>query len=152
MLKTGDLAPEFTLEDQGGTPVTLRELLSRGPVLLYFYPADSTPVCTAQACMVRDSATELASVGVQAVGISAQGVKSKRKFADSKRLTHLLLADVEKRVAHAYGARSLMGLVPRRVSYLIDPNGMIVDMAVADLSVGAHERLVHRARARYSPQ
>lgn len=150
MLKIGDVAPDFTLPDQSGTPVSLRALLARGPVLLYFYPADATPICTAQACMVRDSATELESAGVQAVGISAQSVKSKRKFADSKLLSHLLLADVDKRVANAFGVRALFGLVPRRASFLIDPDTTIVDMAVADLSVGAHEKLVHRARARYA--
>lgn len=152
MLKTGDTAPDFTLPDQHGTLVSLRDLLSRGPVLLYFYPVDATPICTAQACMVRDSAAELERAGVLAVGISAQGVGSKRRFAESKRLTHTLLADADKRVASAFGVRALFGLLPRRASFLIDPDGTIVDMVVDDLSVGAHEKLVQRARARYSRQ
>ena len=149
MLKTGDPAPDFTLPDQSGTPVSLRDLLARGPVLLYFYPVDATPICTAQACMIRDHASELATSGIQAVGISAQSVKSKQQFASAKGLTQVLLADVDKRVANAFGVRALFGLVPRRASFLIDPNGTIVDIAVADLSVAAHEKLVHRARARY---
>lgn len=150
MLKIGDVAPEFSLPDQDGTPVALRDLLSRGPVLLYFYPVDATPICTAQACMIRDHASDLASAGIQAVGVSAQSTDSKRRFAQAKGLTQVLLADGDKRVANAFGVRTLFGLVPRRASFLIDPSGTIVDMAVADLSVGAHEKLVHRARARYS--
>lgn len=151
MLKIGDIAPDFTLPDQTGAPVSLRDLLARGPVLLYFYPVDATPICTAQACMIRDHAAELSVAGVQAVGISAQGVTSKRAFAQSKGLTQVLLADVDKRVANAYGVRAFFGLVPRRASFLIDRNGAIVDMAVADLGVGAHEKLVHRALARHQP-
>lgn len=150
MLKIGDAAPDFTLPDQSGAPVSLRDLLAKGPLLVYFYPADATPICTAQACMVRDHAADLARAGILAVGISAQGVDSKRKFAEGKKLSQRILADVDKRVANAFGVRAIFGLVPRRASFLIDPSGTIVDRAVADLSVNAHEQLVHRALARYA--
>lgn len=149
MLHIGDQAPDFTLPDATGAQVSLAALLATGPVLLYFYPVDATPICTAQACMVRDRDEALSKVGVRAVGISAQGTQSKQRFASSKKLTQTLLADVDKRVAAAFGVRALFGLVPRRASFLIGQDGRILDMAVADLSVAPHERLVDRTIERF---
>jgi|SRR6185295_17070320 len=153
MLKPGDLAPEFELPDETGTPVRLSALLARGPVVVYFYPADGTRVCTAEACMFRDAYSELAAAGVQVVGISPQSVESKARFKASFKadqpLPFPLLADVERDVAKKWGAVGLFGIPllggVRRVTYLVGKDGRVVDVVAADLSVGKHEEFVRRA-------
>lgn len=154
MLSIGDAAPDFSLSDESGTTVRLGELLRAGPVVLYFYPADFTPVCTAEACMFRDRSGELEAAGVRVIGISPQGAGSKQKFKDRHALRFTLLADTEKAVIRAYGADFLMGLFTRRVTYLIEPgqpgseSGTIADRAVGDFSVKQHAAFVERVLAR----
>lgn len=151
MLNIGDRAPEFSLPDENGAMVSLAGLLKDGAVVLYFYPADFTPVCTAEACMFRDWTGELRDVGVRVVGISAQGTESKNKFKEKHKLGFTLLADSKKEAIRAYGAEFLFGLFTRRVTYLIEPRdggGVVTDRAVADLRVGAHQEFVKRVIAK----
>lgn len=158
MLNIGDSAPDFTLADDAGARVSLSGLLASGPVVLYFYPADFTPVCTAEACMFRDWTTELAAAGVRVIGISPQGTESKKKFKAKHALSFPLLADPEKVAIRAYGAGFLFGMFTRRVTYLVEPvggeagaavRGVIADRAVADLSVKPHEAFVKRVLAKH---
>lgn len=152
MLKPGDVAPEFELPDETGMLVRLSSLLARGPVVVYFYPADGTRVCTAEACMFRDVYSELAAAGVQVVGISPQSVESKARFKAALdatgRLPFPLLADVGREVARKWGALGLLGLPilggVRRVTYLVGKDGRIVDVVAAELSVGRHEEFVRK--------
>lgn len=151
MLAIGQPAPNFALADEAGVMVTLASLLASGPVVLYFYPADFTPVCTAQACMFRDWTEELSAAGVRVVGISPQGTASKQKFKAKHTLGFTLLADPEKKAIAAYGAAFLFGMITRRVTYLIEPSpngGVIADRVVADLSVGPHRAFVERVMKR----
>ncbi|MBX3378786.1 MAG: peroxiredoxin [Phycisphaeraceae bacterium] len=157
MLNIGDSAPDFTLNDETGNPVSLSSMLASGSVVLYFYPADFTPVCTAEACMFRDWTVELGEAGVRVVGISPQGQASKQKFSQKHSLTFPLLADPDKIVIRAYGASFLLGMFTRRVTYFIEPgaasaggvpSGIIADRAVADLTVKPHEAFVKRVLAR----
>jgi len=159
MLNIGDAAPDFTLNDDAGKPVSLSSLLSSGPVVLYFYPADFTPVCTAEACMFRDWTAELAAAGVRVLGISPQGIESKQKFKQKHALSFPLLADPDKAAIRAYGASFLFGMFTRRVTYLIEPvaaapatgrSGVIADRAVADLTVKPHEAFVKRVLAKHA--
>src|SRR5581483_491580 len=99
----GMQAPEFTALDQHGVEHTLASLLAGGRLVLYFYPRDFTPVCTAQACTFRDSAAELASRGARVVGVSGDPVDSHRRFADKHGVTFPLLFDPELRICDAYG-------------------------------------------------
>jgi peroxiredoxin Q/BCP len=149
MLEIGAKAPDFTLPDDAGAMVALRELLAKGPVVLMFYPSDGTPLCTKEACVVRDRFAELASAGVTVVGISAQGSASKAAFRRQHGLKHVLLADAGSKVAAAYDARGVFGLkLPfgtLRVSYLVGRDGLIVDRAHNEFSVAAHEALLERA-------
>ncbi len=149
MLKIGDTAPEFELKDQDDRPVRLSELLKSSCLVIYFYPADFTPVCTQEACMVRDVFGELEAAGVQVVGISGQDTESHAKFAKRHGLPFRLLADPDRRVIKAYGASGLFGLpLPlgtRRVSYLVSREGTIVDRVEADLRVGKHEAFLRKA-------
>ncbi len=150
MLTIGSTAPEFSLLDSAGNTVTLAGLLATGPVVLYFYPADFTPVCTAQACMFRDRTPELAQSGIRVVGISPQNADSKRRFSEKHHLTFPVLADRDGSVIKAYGAAFLFGMLTRRVTYLIEPPGIIADRTVADLSVGKHEDFIRRVLARHA--
>lgn len=158
MLNIGDAAPDFTLNDDAAKPVSLATLLESGPVVLYFYPADFTPVCTAEACMFRDWTADLGAAGVRVVGISPQGIESKQKFRQKHALNFPLLADPGKAVIRAYGASFLLGMFTRRVTYLIEPErasaagepGVIADRAVADLTVNPHKEFVKRVLAKHA--
>lgn len=103
MLEVGDPAPEFTLPDQDGEPVSLAGLRGK-PVVIYFYPKDDTPGCTTQACGIRDQWTEFEEAGAAVLGISPDDVDSHARFAGKYDLPHRLLADPERTVIKQYGA------------------------------------------------
>lgn len=147
MLSPGDAAPNFTLTTDAGNPVSLTDLLAQGPLILYFYPADFTPVCTAEACMYRDAASELAAVGARVVGVSPQAAASKASFKAKHALNFTLLADPGNTVAKQYGASGWFGLPfgGRRITYLISPDAKILDSVVADFRVSKHADFVKRA-------
>jgi thioredoxin-dependent peroxiredoxin len=148
MLKPGSIAPAFTLPDDSGTPTSLADLLAQGPLILYFYPADFTPICTAEACTFRDAASELSAAGVRVVGISAQSVESKARFKAKHKLNFRLLADTDGVVTRQFGAKGMFGFLPfgtRRVTYLINADGTILDAHANELSASSHHAFVQRA-------
>ncbi len=144
MLKVGDRAPEFSLQTDDGSTVTLAELVAEGPFVLYFYPADFTPVCTKQACMFRDVYPDLVAAGVRVIGVSPNGSSSHADFKQRHDLPFPLLADKSKAMADAYGAKGPLGMGIRRVSYLVGGDGRIADAVTADLRVNRHEEFVRR--------
>ena len=148
MLKAGDKAPDFTLPDQDGTAVRLSECLGHGPVLLYFYPADFTPGCTKEACDIRDMHEDISDVGIRVIGISPQDEDSHTKFRQKHRLPFTLLADPGKKAVRAYGVDGPLGLGVRRATFLIDQDGRIQDVVLADLMVGKHSDFIRKAIAR----
>ena len=148
MLKAGDTAPDFSLPDHRGETVTLSGLLAKGPLLLYFYPADFTPVCTREACAFGALEPELAKAGVSLIGISPQDEESHTRFRERYSLPFPLLADPDKRVIRAYDCDGLLGFGVSRVTYLIGTNGQIVETAKAALRVAPHLALADRALAR----
>ena len=130
MVEVGQPAPDFTLQDQDGHAVTLSAF--RGsPVVLYFYPKDDTPGCTTEACAFRDAEAAYKAAGARVIGVSPDGVKSHRKFADKHRLPFTLVADTERKVCEAYGVwqektlygKKSMGVV--RSTFIIDKRGML---------------------------
>lgn len=145
MLKIGDSAPDFELPDQDGNLIRLATLLKNGPLLLYFYPADFTPVCTREACAFRDLQPRLAATGTAVVGISPQDSTSHARFRERHSLNFTLLADPDKRVIRAYGCDGSLGFGVKRVSYLICPDGHIVNIAHAALRVAPHTALAEDA-------
>ena len=145
MLKVGDLAPDFTLPDQDGREVSLHGLLAKGPVLLYFYPADFTPVCTREACAFGALEPELGRAGVTLVGVSPQDSASHARFRERYQLSFPLLADPERRVIRAYGCDGFLGLTVSRVTYLIGTDGRIHEATKAALRVAPHLDLAKRA-------
>lgn len=130
MLETGTKAPDFTLADKNGNPVSLSDFLGK-KVVLYFYPKDSTPGCTRQACAFAGAYEEFKSKNVEVIGISRDSVSSHAKFAEKNSLPFVLLSDPELTAIQAYGVwqekklygKVSMGIV--RSTYLIDENGMI---------------------------
>lgn len=145
MLKPGYSAPDFTLPDQDGRPVHLAELLAKGPVLLYFYPADFTPVCTKEACAFGALEPELGRAGVTLLGVSPQDGTSHLRFRERYHLGFSLLADPDRRVIRAYKCDGLLGFGVQRVTYLIGGDGRIQEAAKATFRVGPHLELAKKS-------
>ena len=127
----GRKAPPFELSDGGGKTVSLKELLGRGNLVLYFYPRDLTPGCTVEACDFRDTAARLKTAGAQVAGVSADSPDWHRKFIDKHGLNFPLLSDADNRVTRLYGVykkkslygREFMGI--ERTTFVIDRTGVI---------------------------
>ena len=132
-LSVGDPAPDFTTTDQHGNPLTLSDYRGR-KVVLYFYPKDDTPGCTAQACSLRDNYAELKKAGYEVLGVSIDPAKAHYKFITKYDLPFSLVADTDQSVVEAYGVwqeksmygRTYMGTV--RKTFIIDENGLITDI------------------------
>ena len=142
MLGVGDVAPAFELPDQTGATRSLTELCQRGECVLYFYPADFTPVCTAEACTFRDVYDDLTGIDAQLAGVSPQDSASHQRFAERHNIPFPLLADTSKTVIRAFGVNGPLGFGVRRVTYLIDADLRIRKRVVSDLFVGSHADLV----------
>ena len=145
MLANGTRAPDFELTDQDGQRRSLRSLLDRRALILYFYPADFTPGCTKEACSLRDLQSDLERAKLRVAGVSPQDAASHRHFADKYALQFTLLADPDKRVIKAYQLDGPLGFGVRRGTYLISADGVILDSVLADLRISEHERFVRRA-------
>ncbi len=117
-------APAFTLPDQDGNEVSLVSLRGQW-VVVYFYPKDDTPGCTAESCAFRDAHEAFTDAGVRVLGISSDDVASHRAFADKHRLPFTLLADTDGAVRRSFGVKRTLGLLPGRVTYVIDPDGIV---------------------------
>ena len=124
-VNVGDKAPDFTLPSQLGDNVTLSEFFGKKNVVLYFYPKDETPGCKAEACAFRDNYDELTKLGAEVLGVSAQSVKSHKSFADHYGLPFILVSDEDNKVRKLYGVPSSLGLIPGRVTYIIDKKGVV---------------------------
>jgi peroxiredoxin Q/BCP len=124
-VQVGDKAPDFTLPSQMGDNVTLSEYLDKKNIVLYFYPKDESPGCTKEACKFRDSYESLTDLGAEVLGVSAQSVESHKSFAMHYGLPFLLLSDSDNRVRHLYGVTSSLGILPGRVTYIIDKKGVV---------------------------
>ena len=145
MIKTDERAPEFTLPDDTGKDRSLTELLSAGAIVLYFYPADFTPGCTRQACVLRDLHSEIERAGMRVVGISPQSPESHAKFKAKHQLPFVLLSDEQKTVIKMYGVNGPLGVGVRRASYLIDASRRIRDAVLADFGIARHVNFVRKA-------
>ena len=129
-LSPGDTAPDFTLPDPDGKPVTLSDLRGR-KVIVYFYPAASTPGCTKQACDFRDNLASLQGAGYSVLGISPDKPEKQAKFRDKEHVTFPLLCDPDRTVLEAYGAygekksygKTVIGVI--RSTFVIDESGTV---------------------------
>ena len=138
-MRNGDLAPDFTLEDQDGVTRTLSELVLDGPVVLFFYPAAMTKGCTKESCHFRDLASEFATVGAQRIGISMDSVDRQAQFAPKNTLDYPLLADVGGSVAAQYGVkRSIDFLKVRRSTFVIGRDRRVIGVITSETNMNAH--------------
>lgn len=140
-MKRGDRVPEFELPDQTGASRSLSDLLTDGPIVLFFYPAAMTPGCTKEACHFRDLAGEFAAVGASRVGISTDGVDKQARFADSQRFDYPLLSDRDGSVAEMFGVkRGLLGkLLPvKRTTFVIDTDRSVLEVISSELNMDTH--------------
>jgi peroxiredoxin Q/BCP len=145
-LGVGDQAPDFTLSDQHGEPVSLSGLRGRS-VVLYFYPKADTPGCTAQACGVRDHRSDYSAAGAVVLGVSPDPVRNVAKFDDKYGLGFPLLADEDHAVAEAYGVwveKSMYGrkyMGNERTTFVIGPDG-VIEQVFRSVKPAEHDELV----------
>lgn len=125
-LKVGDKVPHFTAKDTNGNLFDSTSILEKKPVVIYFYPKDDTRVCTEQACSFRDSYEEFTDLGAEVIGVSGDSTSSHQKFAQKHQLPFTLLSDHDKKLRNLFGVpTALFGLIPGRVTYVIDEKGII---------------------------
>lgn len=124
-LAVGDKAPVFTLPTADGRLISLADYHGRQPVVIYFYPKDDTPGCTAEACAFRDQYEDFKQAGAEVIGISSDTPESHARFVSKYRLPFLLLSDHDGAVRKAYGVPATFGLLPGRVTFVVDREGII---------------------------
>ncbi len=134
----GDLAPDFTLPSSTGEMVSLSDFREKSEVVLFFYPKDNTPGCTAEACAFRDSHEVFKETGAEVIGISSDSEGSHRRFAKLWGLPFLLLSDSKGEVRARYGVSRTLGLFPGRVTYLIDRAGVVRHVFSSQLQTNRH--------------
>ncbi len=139
-LQPGDPAPDFTLTSHTGEPWTLSTALAHGPVVLFFYPKNDTPVCVAEACNFRDRHEVFIGSGAQVVGVSRDSVESHKSFAGRYDLPYTLLSDPDATLRALYGVKKTLGFFDGRVTFVIDPAGVVRCSFSSALDAKAHVR------------
>jgi thioredoxin-dependent peroxiredoxin len=134
----GDQAPDFTLPDKNGTPVRLSDLLKNSAVVLYFYPKDDTPGCTAEACSFRDQYAVFKDAGAEVVGVSSDSAESHQQFAEKHRLPFVLVSDGDGALRKRYGVPTTFGLLPGRVTYIIGRDGIVRHIFSSQMQAEKH--------------
>jgi thioredoxin-dependent peroxiredoxin len=124
-VQVGDKAPDFTLPSATGEPVSLSSFLGKKHVVFYFYPKDNTGGCTAEACSFRDSYEVFKEAGAEVIGVSSDSVESHDGFAKQYHLPFILLSDQGGALRKLYGVPKMLGLIPGRVTYVIDKQGIV---------------------------
>jgi len=125
-LQLGDKIPNFSAKDSNGNDFDSDSIIGKKPVVIYFYPKDNTPGCTAQACSFRDQYEDFKDLGAEVIGISSDSIDSHEKFIQKYKLPFILLSDSDKKIRNLFGVKAnLFGLLPGRVTYVADKNGII---------------------------
>ena len=125
-LKIGDKAPSFVAVDANETSFDSKDIIGKKPLVIYFYPKDNTPGCTMQACGFRDSYEDFIDLGAEVIGVSSDTVNSHKKFTTQYKLPFTLLSDSDKKLRKLFGVPDkLFGLLPGRVTYIINKAGII---------------------------
>ncbi len=125
-LQIGDIIPNFNALDTKGNEFKCQDFVGKKPIVFYFYPKDNTPGCTAQACSFRDQYEDFKDLGAEVIGISSDSIISHQKFTKQYKLPFLLLSDSDRKIRKLFGVPSaMMGLLPGRVTYIVDKTGTI---------------------------
>jgi peroxiredoxin Q/BCP len=137
-IQAGDKAPDFTLPSQAGEPVRLGDRLGERVVVLYFYPKDETAGCTKEACAFRDSYEVFTQAGAEVIGVSSDSVDKHAAFVGHHELPFTLLSDEGGQVRKSYGVPSTLGILPGRVTYVIDRAGTVRHVFNSMTNIGRH--------------
>jgi len=137
-MRPGDPVPDFELPAQDGRTVRLSEELSRGPVVLFFYPRAMTPGCTKESCHFRDLEAEFAAVGAIRLGISADPVDRQRQFSEKHAFDFPLLSDAEREVAGQFGVKRPGPLFNRRATFVIGADGRLLAEIRSEIDMAKH--------------
>ena len=137
-VQVGDKAPDFTLPAQSGEMVQLKDFIGKKNIVLYFYPKDNTPGCTAEACTFRDSYEVFKEAGAEVIGISSDSADSHEQFASRYQLPFILVSDKGGVVRKRYGVPATFGILPGRVTYIIDRDGIVRQVFSSQLNAKKH--------------
>src|SRR5262245_14285002 len=137
-LAPGEQAPPIVATAHNGQKVALADYVGQRVVVLYFYPMDNTAVCTAEACAFRDAYEDFTKAGAVVIGVSGDSDASHRGFAEKQRLPFLLVSDTDGSIRKAFGVSNTFGLVPKRVTFVIDKQGVIRHLFSALLTADKH--------------
>lgn len=126
MIELEDKAPIFTLKDQNDNDFSIESLIGKKAMVIFFYPKDFTPGCVKEVCAFRDQYQDFQDYGVEVIGISSDGLKSHQKFAEKHNLPFTLLSDPKGKIRKLFGVpSSLLGLLPGRMTFVIDKKGIV---------------------------
>lgn len=125
-LKIGDKIPTFSAIDTNGNLFDSKDVIGKKSAVIYFYPKDNTRVCTEQACSFRDQYEDFKALGAEVIGVSSDSLKSHQNFASRYKLPFILLSDSDKKLRKLFGVENdLFGLIPGRVTYVADKDGVV---------------------------
>jgi peroxiredoxin Q/BCP len=152
MLKPGSPAPDFTLKDEKGNSQSLHSLRERGPVVVFFYPRDESPICTREVCAFRDAYQDFLDAGASVIGISSDGEKSHAAFSAHHSLPYPLLADPGGTVRQAFGIPKMLGVMDGRATFIVDRQGIVREAFLSQIQAGAHvQRALERVHELAAP-
>lgn len=124
-IQVGDPAPDVSSEAHDGTRFKLSDFRGQKAVVLFFYPSDGTPVCTAEVCAFRNSFTDFSDAGAVVIGVSGDSLVSHRRFASNHKLPFLLISDQDGTLRKSFGVPKTLVILPGRVTYVIDKHGIV---------------------------
>jgi peroxiredoxin Q/BCP len=139
-IQVGDRAPDFSATTHDGQLVSLHDFLGQRALILFFYPKDGTPLCTKEACAFRDSYDQFLEAGAEVIGISGDSDQSHRGFRDAHHLPFPLICDADGSLRAAFGVTRTLGLIPGRVTYVIDASGIVRLIFKAQFASRQHVR------------
>ena len=139
-LKVGDAAPDFSATTYDGKRVSLSDYLGKQGIVLFFYPKDGTSICTKEACAFRDSYEKFTLAGVEVIGVSSDTDESHRAFAGQNQLSFPLISDQDGSLRKSFAVPNTFGLIPGRVTYVIDKDGIILQIFAAQFASDEHVR------------
>jgi peroxiredoxin Q/BCP len=137
-IKVGDKAPNFVLPSQTGDMISIKDFIGKKHIVLFFYPKDNSPVCTAEACQFRDNYEEFRKIGAEVIGISSDPIYSHKRFSSTNRLPFILVSDEGEKVRKLYSVPKTFGLIPGRVTYVIDKRGIVRHIFSSQFSAQKH--------------
>ncbi len=136
--RVGEVAPDFDIPEADGTTKRLSDFRGKAAVVLFFYPKDDSPVCTAEACSFRDSYEAFREAGAELIGVSSDSPETHRGFTERHRLPYRLVSDADGALRKLYGVPKTLWLIPGRVTYVIDKQGMVRHMFASQFQAAKH--------------